>query len=278
MTELQKVELDMLKWLVRICNQLDLTYYLVCGSALGAVKYGGFIPWDDDIDVAFPRQDYELFLEKANEFLPKHLFLQNYRTEKCYYALGSKLRNSQTTYIEKGIEHLPMNHGVFIDIFPLDGYPVDKREIRAFERRKKYFYRRRYVCLKPVFHRDLGLTLCSILNRCIGMYKNVFFYVESNEKLNRRYSCVESEYWCNYANSISSKEYAPKEQYGAGTMMKFEGLDVRVPEKYDEYLTQKYGNWRADPPKEQQVGHHYYSVMDLNKPYTEYFKEMKKEK
>ena len=73
MTELQKVELDMLKWLVRICNQLDLTYYLVCGSALGAVKYGGFIPWDDDIDVAFPRQDYELFLEKANEFLPKHL-------------------------------------------------------------------------------------------------------------------------------------------------------------------------------------------------------------
>ena len=54
--------------------------------------------------------------------------------------------------------------------------------------------------------------------------------------------------------------------------MSFEGIDVRVPEKYDEYLTQKYGDWRADLPKEQQIGHHFYSVMDLNTPYTEYMK------
>lgn len=272
MTELQKIEFEMLKHFVEICNKLNLTYYLVCGSALGAVKYQGFIPWDDDIDVALPRPDYEIFLQEANKFLPEHIFLQNYRTESCYYALGSKLRHSQTTYIEKGIEHLPMNHGVFIDVFPLDGYPTDEREIRAFERKKRYFYRRRYVKLRPILHRDIGLTVCSFLNRCFGMYANTAEYVRRNEEWNCRYSVKNSAFWCNYANSASKKEYAPKEQYGRGVMMTFEGLDVRVPENYDAYLTQKYGDWRADLPKEEQVGHHYYAVMDLNRSYTEYRK------
>ena len=274
MTELQKIEFELLKYFVEICNRYDLTYYLVCGSALGAAKYQGFIPWDDDIDVALPRKDYEIFLEKAQDLLPEHVFLQNYRTEKYYYALGSKLRDSSTTYIEKGIGHLPMNHGVFIDVFPLDGYPEDEKEIRLFERKKMHYYRRRYVRLRPVIHRDIGLTFCSVLHRLFGMYSDTEKYVRENELLNRKYPVEESKFWCNYANSRSKVEYAPSWQYGTGTMMKFEGLDVRIPEKYDEYLTQKYGDWRADLPKEKQVGHHYYEVCDLNTPYTDYLEKL----
>ena len=69
-------------------------------------------------------------------------------------------------------------------------------------------------------------------------------------------------------------EYAPREQYGDGVMMTFEGVPVRVPQLYDAYLTQKYGDWRADPPKEQQIGHHFYERMDLERPYTEYIKRV----
>lgn len=100
MTELQEIEVGLLQQFLSICEKLNLTYYLVCGSALGAVKYGGFIPWDDDIDVALPRKDYERFCREAPELLPEWCFLQNYHSEPQYYLLGSKLRDSRTTYIE----------------------------------------------------------------------------------------------------------------------------------------------------------------------------------
>ena len=120
MTPLQQKELELLTLFIQICSQLELRYYLVCGTALGAVKYGGFIPWDDDVDVSMPREDYEVFLQKAPALLPEHVFLQNYRTDPAFPQIFSKLRNSNTTYIEKSAGKLPINHGIYIDIFPLD--------------------------------------------------------------------------------------------------------------------------------------------------------------
>ena len=82
MTDLQNAEFEILKEYTGACEKLGLTYYLVCGSALGAVKYGGFIPWDDDIDVAMPRRDYDLFCEKAQALLPGHIFVQTNVTDR----------------------------------------------------------------------------------------------------------------------------------------------------------------------------------------------------
>ena len=78
MNELQKTEFEMLKIFINICDQLNLKYFLVCGSALGAVKYGGFIPWDDDMDVGLLREEYDIFCSKAQELLPEGIFLQSY--------------------------------------------------------------------------------------------------------------------------------------------------------------------------------------------------------
>lgn len=151
MTELQTVELELLRQFLAVCEREGLTYYMVCGSALGAVKYGGFIPWDDDIDVALPRADYERFCRVAPGLLPDWCFLQNYRSEPLYYRLGSKLRDSRTTFAEVMAERLDIHHGVFIDIFPLDVQwrsPADEREFRrrqaVFEaaRRVRLHYRR----------------------------------------------------------------------------------------------------------------------------------------
>lgn len=94
MNDLQKCELELLKYFIDICNKLNLRYYLVCGSALGAVKYGGFIPWDDDVDVALPRPDYEMFIKNAQRMLPSHVFLQNSMTDPQFPLIFSKLRNS----------------------------------------------------------------------------------------------------------------------------------------------------------------------------------------
>ena len=276
MNDLQKKELEILACFVNICETLNLTYFLVCGSVLGALKYSGFIPWDDDVDVGLFREDYEVFLKEAPALLPDHLFLQNFHTDPAFPNIFSKLRDSRTTYIEKSVASLPIHHGVYIDLFPLDGYPVDPFAQQSLER-KKTRYKRQLACVCDV-QRSFKGKLMRSYHRLIGCHKKTAQINAAYEAMVARYGTADSVIVCNHGNWQGKLEYAPREQYGQGIFMKFEGLDVRVPEKYDEYLTQKYGDWRADLPKEQQVGHHYYSIMDLNKPYTEYFTKKTKNK
>lgn len=272
MNALQKKEFELLKVFIDICTSHGLRYYLVCGSALGAVKYGGFIPWDDDVDVALPRTDYEKFLSVAQKEVPPNVFVQNCRTDKYYPGLGTKLRNSETTFIEKEASKIPMNHGIFIDIFPLDGYPSDEKQARLFEKKKLYYYRHRYTRLIPPVHRDIPLTFYSLLFRFFGLYGETNDACKKNEELIKSNPETESALWCNFANSMSRKEYSEKEIYGDGSVLKFEGIDVTVPEKYKEYLTIKYGDISFDPPPEEQKGSHGY-IVDTEKPYTHYLAE-----
>ncbi len=268
MNKLQSVEFDMLKEFVRICDELGLKYYLVCGSALGAAKYSGFIPWDDDLDVALPRDDYKVFCEKAQSMLPEHIFLQNYNTERGFPLIFSKLRNSDTTFIEKSYSHLNINHGIYIDVFPLDGYPSSETESKKVEKEKRRYSLARLCCL------DVPLTwktrLLVAVEKILGMHKKPFKFVKRLEDCISSYSVNDSALWCNHGNWQGKLEYAPREQYGDGSLVDFEGLKVRIPERYDEYLTQKYGDWRADLSEEEKRGHHYHTVCDTERSYREY--------
>ncbi len=268
MTELQKIEFEMLKEAVRICDELQLRYYLVCGSALGAVKYGGFIPWDDDIDIGLTREDYEIFISKAQAMLPRHIFLQNRKTDPKYPHIFSKLRNSETSFFEKSVADFDINHGVYIDVFPLDGYPSDIAEQRLLEKEKTSCQKK----LSCVFDlpRNFKATLGMLLRRACGYRRRTASIVDRYTAAISRYSTHDSAIICNHGNWQGRLEYAAREQYGNGVMVSFEGLRVRVPEGYDEYLTQKYGDWRADLPEDRKVGHHYAALIDLKRPYTDY--------
>ena len=272
MTPLQKKEFEMLRVAVDICNRLGLRYYFICGSALGAVKYRGFIPWDDDVDIGLPREEYEIFISQAQHYLPKNFFLQNYRTDSAFPQLFSKIRNSDTTFIESSVADLPMNHGVYIDIFPLDGCPMDDRGAQKLER-KKHICQLKIACVYNVEYSRRAKRFFA-LERLLGYHKRTAKTVKKLEKAISSFSTSNSLIWCNHGNWQGKLEYAPREQYGNGTWATFEGLKVRIPEKYDEYLTQKYGDWRAELPPEQQVGHHYAEVIDLNRPYTDYIEKL----
>lgn len=271
MNDLQKKELEILKVFIDICEKLDLTYYLVCGSALGAVKYQGFIPWDDDVDVALPREDYEVFLEKAPAMVPEYLFLQNYRTDPAFPKIFSKLRDSRTTYIETDYQGLDMNHGVFIDVFALDGYPCNSSDVSLFEKRKKNYLRLTSCSLLPS-----GSVKSRVLRRVLrlfGFHRQTARHLAAYEAMIR--ACGQSDVYCNYGNFRGAMEKTPKEIYGEGIDAIFEGLHVRVPSQYDTYLREKYGDYTLDPPMEEQVGHHYYAVMDLSLPYKSYMRDPK---
>lgn len=265
MNELQKRELYIFDRCIEAIRALGLRYYMVCGSALGAVKYRGFIPWDDDIDIALPREDYEVFIRRAKDYLPKELFVQCYKTEERFPQLFAKVRDSSTTYIEKSVAKIDMNHGVFIDVFPLDGYPTAEEEIEKLERVKASCLRKLSCCydLPRSFKAKLGYRW----RRIKGYHKYTRLILEKYTRAISKYSPSTSSIWCNHGNWQGKLEYAPREQYGEGAWMSFEGRRVRVPERYDEYLTQKYGDWRADPPKEEQKGHHTCINMRLDMPY-----------
>lgn len=269
MNALQKKELEILKAFVEVCAQLNLRYFLVCGSALGAKKYNGFIPWDDDIDVGMFREDYERFASEAQELLPDYLFFQSFKTDPAYPQIFGKLRDSRTTFIEKTAAALPINHGVYIDIFPLDGYPATRLAQYHLEARKR--------CYKSLLSCAFD-TERSGWNKVVYYLAQLFRYqkrsakiAERYEKMIKRYPLTGSKLICNHGNWQDKLEYAPSEQYGNGIQAKFEGLDVYLPEKTDDYLTQKYGKWREELPEDQKEPHHYAVIVDLEKSYKEYF-------
>lgn len=268
MNELQQCQLALLKHFIRICDSLGLSWYLVCGSALGAVRHGGFIPWDDDIDVALPREDYERFLKEAPALLPEPLFLQNYRTDPAFPYVYSKLRDSRTTCIEGSTAHLPIHHGVGMDIFPLDGYPREQHRQVLFEVQKRWYLHLLGAAFAPPkkFRSEAEYRI----KRMLGLHRRTAAIAASYDALLRKYPAADSAVWCNHGGWQGRLEYAPREQYGAGSLWEFEGLGVCLPEQYHAYLTQKYGDYMPLPPKEQQKSHHKYKIVDCGRPYTEY--------
>ncbi|MDD7602494.1 MAG: LicD family protein [Firmicutes bacterium] len=270
MTPLQETEFTLLKKAIEICDELEIKYYLACGSALGAIKYKGFIPWDDDVDICMTRKDYEIFCERAPALLPDYYFLQNVNSEKNTPFIFSKLRDSRTTFVEKSISHMNINHGVYIDIFPLDGYPREVKAQNAFERNLRilklqlnsaYRFEKNVKLLTKLFFR---------LEKVLGFHRRTYQIIKKINCLITKYSIGDSELWCNHGNWQGKLDYAPQWHYGDGAWATFEGMKVRVPENYDAYLTQKYGNWREDLPESQKYGHHYCEIIDLNHPYTSY--------
>ncbi len=270
MNELQKVELDLFSCFTETCEKLNLNYFLVCGSALGAARHGGFIPWDDDMDVGMYREDYNKFMELAPALLPEGIFLQNYKTDPKYAHVFAKLRNSNTTYIEKSAVDMDINHGVYIDIFPLDGCPEDPSERKKLNFKKKYYR----TLLASAFKKPesfKGKMLISIL-RVFGFHKRTAKILEKYEALISGYPVKGSKLICNHGTWYGEKDYISAEFYGKGSDIIYEGMKARVPEKCEEYLTALYGDWRTPPPPEKQRGHHFYEICDTEKPYTEYMK------
>ena len=265
MQRLKAIELDMLKAFIAVCEKHDLTYFLIGGTALGAVRHGGFIPWDDDIDVGLPRKDYEKFMAVAQADLPEGLFLQNEKTDPEYMTCFAKIRNSNTTFLESTARNLNINHGVFIDIFPLDG--CDNFEETA----KKTKLLKVRMSAKFLTKRSAKGHLIRLL--AIIRYPSIKKARKKLFDIWRKLPYELADDIANFSGVWGKKEVMPKQVYGAGTKGTFEGLSVTLPANPDEYLTRLYGDYMTPPPPEKRVSHHYCDVIDLDTSYTTYVKK-----
>ncbi len=266
--ELVRIELDMLKEVMSICKKHGLLWFLIAGSALGAVRHKGFIPWDDDIDIALPRKDYERFLIHAQEELPEPFFLQTFETEPDYrHAALAKIRNSNTAYVESTSQTLHINHGVFIDIFPIDGYPGNRISQKLLRIKR--------AVINSYLGKDYGGTLD--LKNKIMIALGKLMYGENVQKAARKLAKIFSGYdydTCDlvvlHDGAYGDLEICRKEQFGKGIPAEFEGMEVKIPELYDEYLRQKYNDYMEFPPEEKRVPHHYTIIISTERSYKDF--------
>lgn len=258
---LHEIDLNIVKEVVKICDQNNLKYYMLGGTMLGAVRHRGFIPWDDDIDLGMPRKDYDRFILIAKSKLPKNLRLINYKTDPNYQYYITRILDTNTKVEEERIGNDNKYTNASIDIFPIDGTPNNK------------FLRRIYF-FRVLYHRAL-MSLCykdSIdRKRSRNKIEKIFLWImeklpiekittpfEQKEKIDvllRKQKIEGSKYIGNIMGAYRTREIVPACFYGKGKMYQFENIQLRGVDKYDEYLRWTYGDYMKIPPEDKRKTH-----------------------
>ncbi len=252
---LQLEELSVLDELDRICKKHGLRYFLTAGTLLGAVRHRGFIPWDDDIDVAMPRGDYDRLAKICESELSEGFFYQSEKTERLHTFFFAKIRKDGTEVTEHLLECVDIHNGCYVDIFPLDKCPatpvfaklyfktiqmlncaIISKVSRDFKDEYKPFARFVYKCIR--------LLPFSCL-RGLRHFVRWFYSVFSSGKR-----------WCTVAGShgYPRETYLP-EWFSDEVMLEFEGKEYPAPSGFRKLLTNMYGDYMTPPAEGDRGGH-----------------------
>lgn len=263
--ELQLCALEILKCIHRICEKHHIAYSLCGGSVVGAHLYGGFLPWDDDIDLMLTRQNYNKLIEACQKDLPPYYRLINYQVSKEYPALFSKIVDTRTTLVETSEDGSQHVGGVFLDFTCYDRVPHN-----AWRHMVKFLYLMSQWAMfasyrKPA--RGLKDRLKNMWLDAFGHHPSWFFrfaewvFIGAGKTNHYHYS----ELFGAFANTVA---YSPSifENYAT---ISFEGDQYMIVRDYIEYLQTRYNRIDFREPKEKQVPPHY-SYVNLHLPYAEY--------
>lgn len=251
--QIKEIALHILIDVADFCDRHDIRYFLVCGTALGAVRHNGFIPWDDDIDIGMPRPDYERFLK---EYRSDGYQLCSNRTDPKYPYAFAKVCDPKTILIEEIAD--PCSLGVYIDVFPIDGLPADEKErkkhLKLIEWDLRILAWKRIARTRKVgsIHKVIQVAAKSLL-KPVPVSK----LVDKLEQDAARYPFEDSE-WVGHLTTVAiwGDDVKPRRIFDSAVKHKFEDCEFRIPELYDEYLTLEYGDYMKLPPKEKQVAKH----------------------
>ncbi len=251
--QLQLTELELLKEVDRICKKCDIHYNIIAGTLLGAVRHGGFIPWDDDADVALLRSEYEKFRKACKTELDKTRFeFQDHRNTRGYRWGYGKLRMKNTLFLREYQEHMPYFQGVFIDVFPLD-YVPDNYVFRSIHNFECFVYRKFFwsevgrIADKSAFKRFIFTLMSKVPERTLKNSFNRFIKWSDRRK---------TEWVRILTFPTPNKEYGYlRKWYENSADIEFENVVFPGIEDYKEYLSFKFGNYMELPPEEQRKVH-----------------------
>ena len=256
--EIQYEEKKILDEVVNFLNKNKINYFLCGGSLLGAIRHKGFIPWDDDIDIAIPRPDYNKLQEliKKNNILSESLYFHSYELGNLNMPFTKVYNHSieiyDWRYTDKYEKYL------WVDIFPVDGMPdTDDETIKLFKKRDfwKKILSYRKMSLKCIFmNKNVFTNILKYLLKIIFLILPEKFLPKKIINLNKC-NYVDSSYTGVYTWGYGPRERMKKEIFEEYILVDFEGTKYNGLKNYDKYLTNVYGDYMKLPPKEKRITH-----------------------
>ncbi len=268
LARLQKCELIILQDFINLCEKHDIEYFMIGGSAIGAVRHGGFIPWDDDIDIAMAREDFERFLSVANEL--DDYYLLNAETDNNYPLMTTRLCRKNTTFKEETFKDSPCQMGIFLDLFCFDYVSDDDKKMRRQGWRAWFWNKLRilYSIKKPTLYfggwkAKVVYFICAIAHYGLHILhispmflyrqarKAAMTYDKDGQKTSRLAHFFEPTPFCSV---VAAEDIFPT------TKMNYDGVEVNVPGNIDHYLTIRYGDYMQLPPEDKRHNHPPYDL------------------
>lgn len=263
LNDTQRYILHVLREVTRVLDELNVPYFMQGGTMLGAVRHGGFIPWDDDVDMGIPRADYDRLLKEVAAHLPENLQLRTYddETDHHYYfarIVDTRYQIRRMGSLEERLEN------IWVDLFPLDGMPNgffsrQWHKFRLLMTRLKFHL----SCFEKVNIKRPGRPLVeriiikiAMITR-VGKWFNTRKQLDKMDRLLKKYPPEKSDYLVNFTGQTSYKfnEMFKKEVYGNGKDYPFEDMTLVGPEQYDAYLKSLYGDYMTPPRVEDRNAH-----------------------
>ena len=268
---LHKIQYEILLELDRVCKKHGIKYYLAYGTLLGAIRQNGFIPWDDDIDTMMSYDDFE----KLKQIDPKEwrhpYFLQCFESDKQYRRCFAKLRNSETTLVTKELEHLDINQGVDVDIYPFVNL-ADDPEDRKRQYRDTMIYMLLTYDEPPRNHGQLYYAGSKIILSLIPKWAKTKL-LEKYKKRVLRYQDIQTEEVYTVNGNIEIMRQPMKSNWFSESVdCMFETKEFPIPIGAHEWMRSRYGDDYMLPPPESKRGIKFdtFVIIDLEKPYSEY--------
>jgi len=252
--EIQNIQLDILYRVVKYCDHNHIKYFLAYGTLIGAIRHRGYIPWDDDIDIAMPRPDYEKFIQNFNQVNEKIKVHSNELDSKFLYQF-SKVSNEETLIIEN--TKIKSKIGVNIDIFPIDGYRMNDTKLLKRQRNLKRLLNLKIINISR--KRKLFKNIILLLGKTILFLVTIKNINSMMIKNSQTYSFAEEDYCCNISTG-DMESPLPKKYFEEQVLCKFEGKQYYTSKYYHEWLKIYYGNYMELPSEEEQRTHHDYAA------------------
>ena len=265
---LQLKILDIVKDIDKLCQDNDIDYYILYGSALGAIRHKGFIPWDDDFDIGMTYDNYIRFLDICEKQLDKNkYYIQTPAKEEKYYLSFSKIRDITTTLIEEENRNIDIVRSVYVDVFPLVGVPNNKLKQNILKINRAFML----SANKNIINNKIFSKIFNVVLKIFGR-KRILKY---SSKRSFKYNTQDCNYWCSIADGDGIEQNKlEKSVYGRPKYIDFEDIKLPVPEMTDVYLKKIYGDYMKIPSKEQiKAREHTPFYLDFDMPYTDYLKK-----
>lgn len=273
--KLQLKELDTLVYFKEFCDKNNLLFYLCGGCCIGSLRTGGFIPWDDDIDILMPRDDYEKLYKLWDN--DKHERFKLLRTDEKIFTgnIFTTIVDTETTCVKANQAHLDIPFGIMMDIFPIDGCPKGKFK-RTMQKLNAMIYSLFLAQIVPENHGGIMALGSKFLLSIVRSPKAREKKWRNAERRMSKYKIADCEYITELCEGVHSMqpEY-PKEWFASAVYREFEGLQMPIPVGYDPYLKKAFGDYMTLPPKDKQIPHHDMILVDTERSYKEVLKGKK---